>query len=788
VTVGEAWARAPVTVIVGVDGSGRTRRLEAAGVVAGGELVRIGVGSRPGPALDALLTLAAAGATVLVDDAHRLELGVLRALLDEVRSGTVIVMARRPSIGSAELADLDAELAARGEVESLGPLDLDGVAALLGPETADRAEEVLAASCGLAAVASCLAAATPGSPVPALAARVQRQLIPLDPAAVAVAHVLALRLDLSDDVVAVTAGVDRDQLAAAARALREAGLLDPTGEAMVPAVADVIRADLSPAELRRTYDQLAATLLAEGRDVVPIAARMRAARVRTASAAGIYRAAGEQLRFADPTESVQWLDDALDAGVDPQQVALARAEAGTLLGLAVDVDLIVAPGADAERLRRVEGVAAAQQGRAARAADLLLAGGPLGRLLAVPSLIAVGRRDEALECAVGAGPVGLRLTAEAAVACTDPEAAVPLFIEAAEAFEANRPESVLVDTPHGLAAPVAVLSGDAATAEMLLLRAIGSGAGGPAAAPRHRLLLAWVRLRAGRFDTAVAELAGGAPSAVNGRDRLLVAALEAGLARRSGDIARLRSAWAHAEHVLARRAVDLFHVEPLEELLVAATRLRQAKRLEPVLAALDAALDGLGRPAAWQVALGWARLQIAIAGEDDPAAAEEAARLARLEPGGFRQQAQCEAAAQWARVLIGDVDADAIGEVLDQLAGVQLPWEASRLAGQAAIRVTDPGVARRLLERARELSSSEVQLDETRAVAPTGGLSEREIEVAQLVVAGRTHREIGGQLFLSPKTVEHHVARIRTKLGATTRAEFLAALRTVLGSESAPHG
>ena len=108
-TVGEAWGRAPVTVVVGVDGSGRTRRLEAAGAVAGGEVVRVGVGSRPGPALDALLTRAAAGATVLVDDAHRLGDGVLRALLDEVRSGTVMVLARRPSIRSAELADLDAE-------------------------------------------------------------------------------------------------------------------------------------------------------------------------------------------------------------------------------------------------------------------------------------------------------------------------------------------------------------------------------------------------------------------------------------------------------------------------------------------------------------------------------------------------------------------------------------------------------------------------------------------------------------------------------------------------------
>ncbi len=52
-----------------------------------------------------------------------------------------------------------------------------------------------------------------------------------------------------------------------------------------------------------------------------------------------------------------------------------------------------------------------------------------------------------------------------------------------------------------------------------------------------------------------------------------------------------------------------------------------------------------------------------------------------------------------------------------------------------------------------------------------------------MVLAGGTYREIGGRLFISPKTVEHHVARIRTKLGATTRAEFIAALKDVLGAD-----
>jgi len=177
------------------------------------------------------------------------------------------------------------------------------------------------------------------------------------------------------------------------------------------------------------------------------------------------------------------------------------------------------------------------------------------------------------------------------------------------------------------------------------------------------------------------------------------------------------------------------------------------------------------------------RLQLAIVADDPDAAAAEVARLDHIDPPGGRQRAQLAAARQWAAILNAEVNPEALAPVLDDLAAHQLPWEASRLAGQAAVRATDAGLARRLLERARELSSAEVAADAPRAATPSAGLSEREIEVAQLVMAGRTHREIGSQLYLSPKTVEHHVARIRTKLGATSRAEFLAALRDVLGQD-----
>jgi DNA-binding CsgD family transcriptional regulator len=40
-----------------------------------------------------------------------------------------------------------------------------------------------------------------------------------------------------------------------------------------------------------------------------------------------------------------------------------------------------------------------------------------------------------------------------------------------------------------------------------------------------------------------------------------------------------------------------------------------------------------------------------------------------------------------------------------------------------------------------------------------------------------TYKQIGDQLFISAKTVEHHVARIRQRLGCTSRSDLLARLR-----------
>ncbi len=59
-----------------------------------------------------------------------------------------------------------------------------------------------------------------------------------------------------------------------------------------------------------------------------------------------------------------------------------------------------------------------------------------------------------------------------------------------------------------------------------------------------------------------------------------------------------------------------------------------------------------------------------------------------------------------------------------------------------------------------------------RAPAPAApcGLTEREVEVLGLLAHGMTNKEIAGSLFLSAKTVQHHVAHIYDKIDRRTRA------------------
>jgi len=57
------------------------------------------------------------------------------------------------------------------------------------------------------------------------------------------------------------------------------------------------------------------------------------------------------------------------------------------------------------------------------------------------------------------------------------------------------------------------------------------------------------------------------------------------------------------------------------------------------------------------------------------------------------------------------------------------------------------------------------------AAARADGLTERELEILQLVAHGKSNREIAQALFLSERTVENHLQNIYRKLNVHDRTQ-----------------
>lgn len=123
------------------------------------------------------------------------------------------------------------------------------------------------------------------------------------------------------------------------------------------------------------------------------------------------------------------------------------------------------------------------------------------------------------------------------------------------------------------------------------------------------------------------------------------------------------------------------------------------------------------------------------------------------------------------------------------LAGLRLEAARTRMAIARLLASTNPVVAtaeaRSALSTFDELSAAldaheaarflRARGDHHRAAPRTpGSLSKREDEVLRELCEGRTNEQIAERLFISKRTVEHHVSSILEKLGASSRAEAVA--------------
>lgn len=342
---------------------------------------------------------------------------------------------------------------------------------------------------------------------------------------------------------------------------------------------------------------------------------------------------------------------------------------------------------------------------------------------------------------------------------------------------APRPR-ILPDSAAAITALAALHSGDLTHAESVLDRALQQGGSLEPDRRRHTLLAAWTAMARGDLTRAQHLLDSVESTSAPQRDQLFVHALRVGLARRTGDNADLLRAWSDARSVIAEYSVDLLSLLPLGELWLAAVRVGDQPQIAHLVDDACVLLRALGEPALWGSTFHWYGVQAAILAEAPADLVPHARALGDAAESSRFAAGLAGAGRAWLRLLQGsDPDMGQVTEAAQNLGRIGLPWDGARLAGEAALRAADTRTATALLQVARELRAPVHGANETATTSVGAALTDREREVADLLPLGLTYREIGSRLYISSKTVEHHVARIRRRLGAESRSELLAMLR-----------
>jgi DNA-binding CsgD family transcriptional regulator/tetratricopeptide (TPR) repeat protein len=182
--------------------------------------------------------------------------------------------------------------------------------------------------------------------------------------------------------------------------------------------------------------------------------------------------------------------------------------------------------------------------------------------------------------------------------------------------------------------------------------------------------------------------------------------------------------------------------------------------------------------------------------DGDAAAAERAAdQLVAASRRHASPYLRAAAALARGRVCLATGAGDAracLREALDQFSRTNMPLELARArlelataiaSEQPAVALTEARAALDVFERLRASRHTDqatallrklgVRLPVART-ASAGPLTGREAEVLDLVGAGFSNSEIAERLYISRKTVEHHVSNVLAKLGLRSRAEAAA--------------
>jgi len=780
-------ARTASGVVAGVAGTGKTMFLDAlvAAVESNGVAAlrlpgAVGLGALGArgkvtdPATAAAWLLARLGEPpwlLAVDDAHLLDRPTLAAVADVAnRARTIgggVVAAHRPVPGAGTgAADADeaalAALAAGKKPVVLGPLTPAQVAEL--PAVAgdtERAAAIMRATGGNPRLAGILAGSD--QPVPEVAVRVVRaELDMLSPGTRRAALALAAGESLD------AAGSVRAALVSAGLAGPDGGLLPLVRAALTALAGTAVAVPARRTEARAALDGPAVA--------VPVAVPAQPTEAR-AALAGTAVAVPEQpteapatmdadallaeraWREGDTTTAIEAADRALAAGADPDCLAAGVAAAGaTADGALFDA---------ADRWRRIAttqgGISGGWAGgRAALAATLA------GDVQAAAHDLAEARR-----MLPGAAPRGLTVLLDGVDAAI--EAIRGDFDRAARRLTGLAAATVPADALAAerwddLAVTVVLAAGDDGRAREML-----AAHPDPPHTTRRRLLTAWLDLRAGRLADLRKDLAAAAAVPILRRDAVLAAAIAVGLARRAGDDKALRATWHRVAPVVAGADVELLLLDAWGELSAGAARVSAIER-DTIVEAMTAAATRAGAPAWCAAVHQWWRLQRAIVADDQRLAAAAAAELAAA--GDDRLTLRATAAKAWASVLAMIIDPPAVTRTAEALADAGQPWEAAALCGAAAKRLADHPAAKDLLAAGRTFRARIATADS----AAGGGLTERERAVGDLLVDGLTHKEIGARLYISPKTVEQHVAKLRQKLLVSSRGQLIAALRARLAA------